>query len=217
MVRAAHFIWMGSPLPVEFARNMDDFSALHPRWKINLWGLEECREVLDPSVRKVFDEASDYVPPDSVWQFRSDIARLAILYRHSGAYIDTDFAWQKNIDPLLRVSTRTVVTVWEKEGHFVANGFMYSPMKQHPLFQRCLRDLPGQAKTRRGQRANRITGPSGQWTSETRRRRDVKILPSRTMIPYAWNELSRADEDFPDSYAVHHWQHSRQIRGMERR
>jgi len=214
MRRVMHAIWMGSPLPDDYAANIEKFAELNPRWEIRVWGEEECREVLPSAMRDLFDAAREITVKDSVWQLRSDIARLAILYRHGGLYVDTDFDWRKPIDPLLASPPRSVVTAWEKDNRFVANGFIYSERPRHTLFRQCFSDLPGRVYQRRGQRANRITGPSGQWTSICRRRRDVKIIPSKHLFPYGWNELDRAGEPFPEAYGVHLWGHQQEIRGM---
>lgn len=205
---------MGSELPADYRQNLEGFHALNPHWTLRLWGEEDCRSVLTPRIRSLFDAALEVVPADSVWQFRSDIARLAILWKYGGLYADTDFSWQRPIDDLLEAPPSTVVTVWEKEDRFVANGFIYSEKRGHQIFRDCLLDLPGRAHQRRGQRANRITGPSGQWTSFARRRRDVNILPSRHLLPYAWDELHRSSEPFPEAYAIHMWGHQHEIRGL---
>lgn len=216
-VRVAHAIWLGSDLPVDYAAHLDQFEELNAPdgWTLQAWtDVAELRDLLPASIHRIWDDPLTYVPADSVYQFHSDIARLALLWRYGGLYIDTDFRWQLPVSTILDDNSDRITTVWELEGRFVANGFIYAPKPRMPIFRACLQDLPGRAHFRRGQRANRITGPSGQWTSICRRRNDVRILPSNLLIPYAWNELSRAGEDFPDAVGVHIWGHQQEIRGL---
>lgn len=215
--KTAHFIWGGSELPDEYAKNIEQFEAINKGWTTRLWDGDEARGILPVGVLHLFDDAAEFVPADSVWQFRSDLARLAILGKHGGLYVDTDFRWQKPIESLLAAPPRTVVTAWEVDRRHVANAFIYSAQRGHSIFRQCLRDAPGRAHQQRGMRANRITGPSGQWTAIARRRHDVKILPSKLLYPYAWNELGRASEEFPEAYGVHVWGHQISLRGRQGR
>ena len=218
MIRTAHFIWLGSEPPADYLENISEFSRLNPDWAIAFWtSADRILEVIPKPLHRLWGDATDIVPEDSVWQFRADIARLAILYAHGGMYADVDHQWFKPIDPLLEgTRAHEVLTVWEREGHHVANGWIYAPSSHHRLFKSLLAEIPHIAKQRRGQRANRITGPSGQWTSHARRNPNVRILPAKYLIPWRWDQLDRAGgpEDYPEAYGAATWNHQQEIRGL---
>lgn len=203
-----HLIWFGSPIPAEYLDNITQFKALNPEMDVRLWGKRDM-----PSLKRlpgIWWDLEEHTPADSFRQLQSDLARLAILHEYGGLYIDTDFEWRKPIVDLLHPSR--VTTVWERERQYVANGFMYAPRPGHPVIGRALATAEAWIHARSGQRANRILGPSGQWTRITSHNPDVLRLPSAHLLPYAWNEPERAGEDFPDAYAVHHWNHQRTLR-----
>ena len=55
------------------------------------------------------------------------------------------------------------------------------------------------------------SGP--QFFTPIARRHRITEYPQRYFYPYRWNELHLGANDYPDSYAVHHWQNQRRIQG----
>jgi len=77
-----HFIWLGSPLPQEYADNIAAWRELLPTYTIKLW-TEADLEAFNLANRDLFEEEINYAA-------RSDIWRYEILYRYGGIYLDTD-------------------------------------------------------------------------------------------------------------------------------
>lgn len=216
--KVAHFIWLGGPLPDRLAGMCDTFTEHHPGWDVRWWD-EQALADLGLEQRDLFDRAGEYVPADSVYQLQSDIARVEILHRHGGAYIDCDFLWHAPVDPLL--DGYALVTPWERQWVNVANGFI-AATPGHPVFREVIDELPGRAAAHnRALRANKLTGPSGLWNDVLRRhRRDrgVRILHQRLMMHVTWRHPELAGVDVPaDAVASHMWNHQTTIRSSRAR
>ena len=55
------------------------------------------------------------------------------------------------------------------------------------------------------------SGP--QFFTPIARRHSITEYPQRYFYPYLWSNLSQGANDYPDSYAVHHWNHQREVQG----
>lgn len=207
--RVCHLIWLGPPLPEHLRELVDGFAALHPRWKLRWWTEAEIDD-FGLVNRDAYDRAEELVPAHSVHQFRSDVARYEILYRLGGMYADCDYRWQKKVDPLLR--KQSLVTCWEVEGQFVANGWI-AAKKHHPGLAEAIEEVPERIRHRKDWwGANRFTGPH-LWTPIAMRH--ARILPAAAMHPVPYTNPALAEQNsYPDSTAVHLWNHQRAVRGI---
>jgi inositol phosphorylceramide mannosyltransferase catalytic subunit len=211
--RVIHLIWFGPPIPEPYLAEVRHLGELNPDWAIRWWHEEE---VLDFGLanRALFDTARTYVPPDSVYQLQSDLARYEILYRHGGVYVDLDYRWQKPLNSLL-LPEDILVTCWEQQGRHVANGFIAARPRQ-ALLGKAMRDAKIWCDRwgGRGLRANRLTGPGGMWTSLTARSNHVRLLNQSVLHPVPWRHPEWADtHSYPDAAAIHLWGHQRSIKG----
>lgn len=205
--RRLHFIWLGPPMPDHLAAYIVSWRDLHPDWDHHLWTEHELRWLANQSL---FDHAEDHTP--HVGQFRADIARYEILHRLGGVYVDCDFEARRPIDDLLDVGC---FAAWEIDDVWVNNAIL-GATPGHPFLADLIDGLPANVTRTRGKRPNVMTGPQ-YLTPVYRRHADtVTVHPSRCFYPYLWNELHRAGEDFPDAYAVHHWENARRRRGVPR-
>lgn len=201
-----HRIWLGPPIPELFRTFGLQWGEVEPDWRIEEW-TEETLPVL--AMQDLFDRASD-ICPGFEGQLRSDIARLEILARYGGVYLDSDFEPVRPIDELLEGVE--CFLAWEIEGR-IANNAIIGAAPDHPFILELLRWLPGSILNGRGRRPSQISGP--RFVTEVLRTwkgPEVKIFPQRLFYPYACNELRRAGEDFPDAYAIHHWNNQRRLR-----
>jgi inositol phosphorylceramide mannosyltransferase catalytic subunit len=184
-----HRVWLGgSAMPRELRAYGETWRRQHPGWKFRLWGDRQLRRL---------------VPSETVARARhyselSDLLRFEILRRHGGVYVDTDVECLRPLEPLLE-GERAVVG-YEKPGRIGTAVLAAHP--GHPVFV----DAALQARRTVGLGANSAdaTGPY-LLTLLVADYPDVTILPAETFYPYAWDEPERRGEDFPDSYAVHHW------------
>lgn len=199
--RILHQMWIGSPLPIEIAAMMVTWKTHHPDWQIHLWA--------DPGGLRNQDlyDRGEEITPDAPEQFRSDVARYEILHRFGGVWADADFVCQKPIDDLLGSKPFAV-----REGRWLNNAIIGSP-RRHPMLEDLISLLPQSVARQRPEHGNTVkSGP--QFFTPIARRWKITELAQETFFPYLWNELDRGTEEFPDAYAVHHWQNQRRRQGQ---
>lgn len=187
--QVVHRVWLGGhKMPRELVEYGQTWRQHHPGWKFRLWRDRDLRRL---------------VPSDAVARARhhvelSDLLRFEVLRRYGGVYVDTDFECLRPLDPLLE--GERVVLGYEKPGR--VGSAIVASVPGHPL----LVDAAQQAEKTVGLGANSAdaTGPY-LLTLLVRDYPDVRILPQKTFYPYGWDELERRDDEFPNSYGVHHW------------
>jgi mannosyltransferase OCH1-like enzyme len=129
--------------------------------------------------------------------------RYEILFKYGGVYIDTDFECIKSIDDLI-LNVNNFAS--SEDGVYLTNAIIGAE-KNSLYIDRLLRTLPDKLGV------NSIpeeTGPvfftkcivGGGISS------DFCIFPRKYFYPYLYSETHRANESFPDAYAIHRWDHS---------
>lgn len=211
-------------MPTEVLGMVNDpaWAALHPGWEVTLWtddlehsaGSRAHARVLNwLQNQDLFDRADEFVGPDEVGQFRADIARIEILHRYGGVYVDCDMEPRKPLDPLLEVEC---FAGFEDPKRRWVNNAVLGSIPGHPFLAALIEQLPEscEAARRAGiRRPNRFSGPQfvtpiwSNWFRES-----VTVHPHTYFYPYSWAELDRAGEEFPDAYCVHHWNHRRSVK-----
>lgn len=93
--KVIHYCWFcNKKLPDRVKKNIDSWKKYCPDFKIIEWN------------EKNFDiKGNSFVAQaykDKAWAFVSDYARLDIIYKYGGIYLDTDVEIIKNLDDLLR-------------------------------------------------------------------------------------------------------------------
>jgi hypothetical protein len=79
-----HHVWLGPrPVPEPWARR---WRRRHPGWSYRLWREPDIEPILPPGFRRAWD----HFLATSRWHGASDIARVAILLREGGVYVDID-------------------------------------------------------------------------------------------------------------------------------
>lgn len=108
-----HQIWFGD-IPPEINSMMETFSKeyikKYPGWRYILW-TEEKLNNLDMINKDLFMQEKRY-------DARSDIARLEILNRFGGWYLDSDFVWlgDKSLSSLMSLVKNGFIISYEKSG-----------------------------------------------------------------------------------------------------
>jgi glycosyl transferase-like sugar-binding protein len=187
--RVVHRIWLGEDeMPPELVGYGETWRRHHPEWRFRVWRDRDLRRL---------------VPAGSAARARhrtevSDLLRFAVLRRHGGLYVDTDVECLRPLDELLE--GHTVVAGYEKPGR--VGSAVLASVPGHPFFV----DAARQAARTVGLGANSAdaTGPY-LLTLLARDYPEVTILPQDAFYPYAWDEPERRHDEFPGSYAVHHW------------
>lgn len=192
-----HQIWINKEnpnLPDKFAAYRDGWLKLHPDWEYKLWNLENLDFI--PTHIDLINKASSYAQ-------KSDILRYEILLRKGGVYLDTDFECLRNIDKIICGVKNFSCS---EDGQSISIGILGS-VQGSIYMQRCLAGLPSNL----GEKSPTIeTGP-GLFTRVLLGHGiagDFTLFPQGWFYPYNWDELHRADENFPNAYGVHRWAHS---------
>ena len=205
--RVFHRIWLGGPMPPEFAGYGETFRRYHPDWKFVHW-----HEGNLPALRnqRLFDGASTYAQ-------KSDIARYEILYEHGGIYVDTDVECLKPFDPLLRDGVTCFCANEARLGLAVSNAIL-GAVPRHPFLEEVIQEIPSATAALPDGGPSWQTGPEmfSRVLLERKKRGtdDVVVFPGRLFYPHHWNPLvgpnrrqrpTNTNGPFPDAYAVHHW------------
>jgi mannosyltransferase OCH1-like enzyme len=199
-----HFYWGGSELPQEFEGYREGWRALLPSWEIAIWTDRDLPKHLYNW--ELFEKAEE-ITPQAPWQLRSDLLRYELLLRYGGVWMDYDYEPQKPIDSLCE--GQELWGVWEVPGVWLNN----SPLgcaAGHPLMMDLIKGIPENIKRRLPKDGNTLkTGP--QFFTPLAIKHGIHCYPKEYFLPYLWNELHREGEEFPDSYAIHHWAHRREM------
>lgn len=210
MNRNVHQLWIGSPFPDHLRRLANTWQQHHPNWEYRLWTQDEL-DRLETPYPELIAKADKIAPPDAVHQMRSDLYRWAILNQYGGLWADTD-SWA--LRPMDELITAPLVLGWEIQDRWIGSSIIYAD-KGHPATVAVMQHIDLVANLApRGTRPNRITGPKA-ITPILRSAEDVRILDEPVWYPVRWDDPTAADDgEFPDSYAVHGWQHQRDLRGL---
>lgn len=187
--RVIHRVWLGdAEMPPALVAYGKSWRRHHPGWKFRTWRDRDLRRLL---------------PGEAVARARhytelSDLVRFEVLRRHGGVYVDADVECLRPFDSLLE--GERALMGYEKPGR--VGSAVLASVAGHPFFV----DAARQARQTVGLGANSAdaTGPYF-LTVLARDHPDVTILPPEAFYPYAWDEPERRHDEFPESYAVHHW------------
>ncbi len=193
--RIIHRIWPGEdPLPDDLAALGETWAAHHPGWEMKLWRPSDLPPLRN---QELFDRATSYA-------LRSDIARYEILLRYGGIYVDTDFECLRPFEDLLGGVEAFIGT----ENHRHLTNALMGAVRGHPLMEAIVAAIPGSIAANPQGRPNETTGPylvTAVVDSDPALRDGLLVCEPDVFYPYLYNEQYRSDEEFPESYAVHHW------------
>ena len=95
--KVIHYCWFGrNPLPERYAKWMESWKKFCPDYEIVEWNEDN----YDIHAHRYMAEAYEA----GKWGFVPDYARLDIIYRYGGIYLDTDVELVRNLDDLLQES-----------------------------------------------------------------------------------------------------------------
>lgn len=189
-----HRIWLGGkPMPDEFIRFRETWIEKHPDWEMKLWTEEN---MIPLQNQREYDNATKLAQ-------KADIARIEIIHKFGGIYIDCDFECLKNIEPLLKGVE--AFTVYEEPG--IINLAIIGCVPGHPVYKLLIDNLPKSIRENKHLPINHQTGPH-YHSRMLKSRKDITIFPPKLFYPYLYTEMHRKNKDFPSAYAVHHWEGS---------
>lgn len=194
--------------------------ALHPDWEYKLWrdGDLDWLHNIEP-----YRLAHRIVLPHRVGQLRADIARYEIIHRYGGFYADVDTEPLRSITPALDGHTELAVAEFSENPDSdpppnVGNTYI-AAQPGAPVLCDVIAEIhhvwPTWCKPGR-QRMNvpaGITGPAvltRHWHAH-----NCHIEASARWFPYTYDNVVTGEypRNFSsDTYAIHHWQHIRDLR-----
>lgn len=204
--RIIHHVWLGGPMPHDLEAYRDTWRQTHPGWEHRLWGDDDLDWLEN---RDLFDQAPDIVPERNIGQFRANLARYEILWRHGGVYVDCDMEALKPLDPLM---DGECWAAWEHEpgqpkGPLVGNTILAAAPGARFL-RRCIDQVRPDTVTYAGEPSWRMSGPSMLTRLHEADPSDLVVHRTRWFYPYP-TELTGYVGNWGDAYTVHHWAHRR--------
>lgn len=92
--KTIHYCWFsGNPIPDTLKRCMETWEKFCPDYEIVRWDESNYDISWSPYMVQAYEHKK--------WGFVPDVARLDILYRHGGIYLDTDVELIRSLDELL--------------------------------------------------------------------------------------------------------------------
>ena len=121
-----HQIWLGGPIPTQIKEMMDTFSVdyikRYPGSRYILWDDNKLKNFKMIN-RDLFDQEDKY-------DCKSDIARVEILNKFGGFYIDADTVWLGNRPMSNAPSSYGITIAYEKEGIRIGDRYLNNETKR---------------------------------------------------------------------------------------
>lgn len=207
--RILHHIWVGGPLPNHYAAYRRWWKRLHPHWEHRLW---RDRDLQWLEHRDLYDRWGELAPRNA-GQFRANIARLEVLYRHGGVYLDCDMEpTGRCLDDLLDPPAGAFC-VWQREpGHRkgpMASNAMLGAVAGHPAMRTLIDGIPVNVAEHTGRRSTYTTGV--RYLTSRLDGLYIDVLPASTCFPYLPDQIRAWDAGQIEAtgHAVHHWGNNR--------
>lgn len=185
-----HRVWVGGkPLPEEFLFYGETWKDLHPGWKIKLWTDDNMPTFIN---QEQYDEGGVVL--------KSDIARIELIYKYGGIYIDTDFECYRNLEPLLKSDN---FFSGEKEG--VIGNAIFGAKAGHPILRKIIDAMPQSIEENKDFGPNISTGPV--FLTKVVDQNKINYLSPKLFFPtppFSYDPPMQGNK-YPKAYAIHHW------------
>lgn len=123
-----HYIWFGGkPLPTDYIKNIESWERYNPdyeiiRWDENNYNIDDCIYA-----RQAYES--------NAWGYISNYARLDIVYKYGGIYLDTDVEVLSNFDCLLQDKVFFCMGSTDR----INNGCGFGSVAKHPIVRDMLK------------------------------------------------------------------------------
>lgn len=196
MVKKVHQVWFGDAPTQEIQLFMRTVRKYSTGWEYKLWGLKE----IDDFPR--YASMIKLLISEKKYSFAADLYRAAIIAKHGGCYVDTDFEFYGHLDIMLekygKVFSEGKEAIFCNERGTTAGGFFYSPIENSPLLQGIAEDIFKMFSS--------VEGFSIHVLKDIHIRRAEKIFmpPVEFCFPY-WTEEYAPINPPPGALMAHHW------------
>lgn len=134
-----HYCWFGgNPKPEIIEKCIASWHGLCPDWEIIEWNESNYDISAYPYMQEAYEAKK--------WAFVSDVARLDIVAKHGGVYLDTDVELLAPIEELL---THNAFYIFETERN-IATGLGFGAVQGHPTVTAMLRYYEGRSFLKNG-------------------------------------------------------------------
>ena len=122
--KVIHYCWFGkNPLPERYEKWMASWKKFCPDYKIIRWDEESYDISWCPYMKEAYQNKK--------WGFVSDVARIDVVYKQGGIYLDTDVELIKNLDDLLYQKSFFGVD----ESLLISTGLGFASAKLNPVLK----------------------------------------------------------------------------------
>lgn len=198
--RTFHRVWVGGEMPSEFVGTGDTWLAHNPGWTLHTWTDDDLPALQNQAL---FDAAPSLVESRLIGRFRSNLARLELLYRFGGVYLDTDFV---ALAPIPDRYQQAECFVGRESPQFVNNGII-GAAPGHPWLKKVIDAIPESVRSQPGKPSNVTCGPHlfTRLLDDT-----VTVIPTAEVYPYPWQHArDRRRVSLRGAWAHHLWAGSR--------
>ena len=199
--KVIHYCWFGrAPLPSRYKEWMKSWKKFCPDYEVVEWN-EDNYDVYSNSYMAEAYEARK-------WGFVPDYARLDIIYRYGGIYLDTDVELVRNLDPLLHQKA-----FMGFEGDYVALGLGFGAIAKHHALKGMRDDYDGKHFRTEDGTLNLVASPVHQ-TKWLKRKgliadntfqtvEDINIYPKSYFSPM--NICTKRIVETRHTFSIHHF------------
>lgn len=141
--KTIHLIWLppslqNQEIPNDVKKNISAWKSLHPTYNVKIWGYKEIKEELS-FINKI--PVWDAINSCNFEAMKSDIARLAIIYKHGGFYTDLKNLPLRSFLDTLSQQENAIITehppTVPNYQNLIINSFLGAPAG-HPFFLKSL-------------------------------------------------------------------------------
>ncbi|MDQ5962377.1 MAG: hypothetical protein QG653_184 [Patescibacteria group bacterium] len=189
-----HFCWFGGkPKPPLIESCITSWAKHLPDFSIKEWNESNYDVHAHPFTARMYKEKK--------WAFVSDYARLEILSKYGGIYLDTDMEILKDISPLLETN---LLLGEEKKG--IISAGMVGATPNHPYIEECRRRYD----TMDGTPPTIPLLITGVYETMKKDLQNVKVCPPVAFYPYTQETIGTYSKETlsPETYGVHLWNYS---------
>jgi hypothetical protein len=122
-----HYIWIGKKeIPYRLQKCVDSWHEYNPEYQIKLWNEDNYDFLSIPFMKEAYENKE--------WGFATNVARLDIVYKYGGIYLDTDVELYRNIDCLLNTDAFFCMASSDR----INTGVGFGGIAKHPLIKSML-------------------------------------------------------------------------------
>lgn len=198
-----HYCWFGrKPMPDKYKIWMESWEKFCPDYEIKEWNEDSYDVTKNEFMYQAYQQKK--------WGFVSDYARLDIVYRYGGIYLDTDVELVQGLDDLLY---QKGFAGFEANG-LVGLGLGFGAIKGLPVIRRMRDDYDGKKFSTENGKINSITCPIVQTEYLEKRglqqNGEYQIVDDLTIYPEkmfaAKNLYSRRTQLKNYTKSIHHYE-----------